>query len=253
MAALGRAEIGFSREISVQRNQDIEILEVYYRPLSARQKTIAWLSLIPGFSFLGFCLAAWWRIPCRATRALAFAGIGCGLVFLTGPEINQPVLAASLSVVRSGLVLAGFAAMLHFLLMFPAAGPFLQHLRNVRLIYVPAFLFWVLVSYRAFFMPDALSTATYVFSGLVSAFYLLAGVIVFLRRYIRTAPEQRGPQGLHLVLWGSLLGFVPSAIGFMPAFSSVPGSQYFFLSMVIPPVFWAMAAIRCRSCLTLEA
>jgi hypothetical protein len=216
----------------------------------SRGDYLAYMGLLPGFAFLGFTFAVWLKRPGPATKLLALAGTGCSLVFLTGPVISQPGIAAVLSVVRSGLVLTGFAAMLHFLLLFPGPSPFAAHGRNTRLLYLPAFLFWALVSYRAL-LPSAFSTAldttTYVLSGLITGFYLLTGVIVFLRRYISSSSRERRDHGLRLVLWGSLLGFIPAAIGYMPVFSSIPGSDYLIISMVLPPLGWAMGASRAFS------
>ena len=223
------------------------IAVVIWGLLTAGQRSFASLSLLPGFAFVGFCMAAMLKTPSRATRVLAFAGTGCSLVFLTGPAFASPLTGSLFSIVRSGLVLAGFAAMLHYLLLFPRPGPFAAKARNIRILYVPAFLFWLLVSYRALFVPEessALSTVTYVFAGLVSAFYLLAGVIVFLRRYIRTSSDERRIYGMRLILWCSLLGFVPAAIGFMPGLSGIPGSEYFSISMMLPPLGWALAALK---------
>ncbi len=215
--------------------------------LDVAQRPLAWLSLFPGFAFVGFCMAALLKNPCSATRLLAFAGTGCSLVFLTGPAFTSTLTGSLFSIVRSGLVLAGFAAMLHFLLLFPRPGPFVAKVWKIRILYVPAFGFWLLVSYRSLFVTEAssaLNTFTYVLAGLVTAFYLLAGMIVFLRRYIRATPEERKNHGLRLILWGSLLGFIPAAIGFMPGLSGIPGSEYFFISLMLPPLGWALAALK---------
>ena len=205
------------------------------------------LGLLPGFSYLGFCMAAWLKNPGRATLVLAIAGAGCSLVFFPGPQFGSTGIAATFSVIRSALVLAGFAAMLHFLLLFPRPGAFVAKAGNVRLLYAPAALFWLLLAGQALFASQdgsALNTFTYVLAGLVTAFYLLAGIIVFLRRYIKAPGGERGPGGLRLILWGSLAGFVPAAAGFMPVFSGVPGNEDFFLSLVLPPMAWALAALR---------
>ncbi len=215
--------------------------------MSPAQKTIAWLGLLCGFSFLGFCMAAMLQNPQRGTRVLAVVGLGCSLIFLSGPGFESQAAGTVFSIIRSGLVLAGIAAMLHFLLLFPKPGPFVAQPGNIRFLYAPAFLFWLLVSFRALPGPNissALNAFTYILTGLVIAGYFLAGLIVFLRRYIRTPVEDRGSSGMRLMLLGSLTGFLPAAIGYMPALSSVPGNEYFFISLIVLPPAWTKAALK---------
>jgi hypothetical protein len=109
------------------------------------------------------------------------------------------------------------------------------------------FLFWLLLTYRAVWRPEAsssLNTLTYTLTGLVIAGYCLVSLIVFLRKYLRTPVMARKEQGLGLVLWGSLLGFFPAMLGFMPALSGVPGHEIFFVSLVLVPISWSRAAKR---------
>jgi hypothetical protein len=208
---------------------------------------LAWLAVLCGFSFLGFCVSGFLRKPCRKTRVLAVVGLGCSLIFLTGPGFESQMLGSLFSVIRSGLVLAGFAAMLHFLLIFPQSGTFAEQARNIRVLYLPAFLFWLLVSYRAIFSVEAtgaINTFTYVLTGLIMVGYFLFGLVVFLRRYIRTPIEERGPSGMRLMLLGSIAGFLPAVVGYLPALSSIPGNQYFFVSLAVLPLAWSRAAVR---------
>jgi len=212
--------------------------------MSSHQRLVPWLSLLCGFSFLGFCMTSYLRHPHRSTQVLALVGLGCSLIFFTGPGFESQLLGAVFSIIRSGLVLVGFAAMLHFLLLFPEPGSFSGSSRKTRALYVPAFLFWLLLSYRALFPSETetvLDTFAYVMTGLIMTGYLLAGLIVFLRRYIRTAKELRGSNGLRLMLWGSLVGFMPALIGFLPALSSVPGTDTYFISLAILPLVWSRA------------
>jgi hypothetical protein len=205
---------------------------------------VSWVSMICGFSFLGFCMAAWRNSPGRLTRVLALVGLGSSLVFFTGPGFESTFLGAVFSIVRSGFVLAGFAAMLHLLLLFPEPSPSVAKTRNPRSLYVPAFLFWLWLSYRALFAPEsegAINTVTYVFTGLIMAGYFLLGVIIFLRKYIRVPKDQRAGKGMNVMLFGSILGFLPAVIGYLPALSSMPGNRYFFVSMAVLPIAWSRA------------
>lgn len=185
--------------------------------------------------------------PSRETGLLALAGIGCSLVFLAGPQIAFQPLAAALSVVRSGLVLAGYAAMLHFLILYVGAGSGAPRRSRMPWLYIPAFMFWLLVSFRALAPrgeSEAFDTYTYVLAGLVTAGYLLAGIVVFLRRYVQATRDERKAYGLRLVLWGSLLGFLPAGLSFVPPFSALPGADYFILALALPPAAWSLAVLR---------
>jgi hypothetical protein len=212
----------------------------------AGQSHITWLSMICGFSFLGFCGNWFFKSPQRSSRVLAIVGLGCSLIFFRGPGIESAFTGQVLGIVRSGIVLTGFAAMLHFLLLFPQPGPFVESSGKVRAIYVPAFLLWMVLIYRAFYFAepsDALNVVTYVFTGILMGGYILSGIIVFLRRYVRTPKGERGAKGLNLMLFGSLAGFAPAAIGYMPALSGIPGNENFFVSLMLLPLVWTRAAI----------
>lgn len=206
---------------------------------------VAWAGLLCGFSYLAFSLLCVLQSPARSTRVLAAALLGCSLVFMAGPGFESAFLGSVFSVLRSGLVLAGFAGILHFLLLYPEPGPFAGQTRNIRVLYVPAFLFWLLVSYRAIFAAEAsgaINTFTYVIAGLIMSGYLLSGVVVFLRRYIRCPQEERERRGMRLMLWGSVAGFLPALVGFMPVFSGLPGNEIYFVSLSILPLVWTNAA-----------
>lgn len=207
----------------------------------------AWFNVLCGFSFVGISMACMLKHPHLLTRVLAVVGLGCGLMFLTGPGIESHSIRAVFSISRGAIVMAGLAAMLHFLLLFPAPGPFFDKSRNIKLLYLPAALCWLLVSMWVLKAPEAsspLSIVTYVFIGLSLAGYFLAGISVFLRRFIRMPREERGPKGLRIMLWGSLLGFLPAMIGFMPALSGLPGNEYYFVSLALLPIVWTKAALK---------
>ena len=247
LARLGRAEIGEVRTLTIRRNDEHVQLDIVPGPLSGKSRLIAGLGVVTGLTFLITCVLVFLRFPARPTRVLAMMGIGFGLVFLDGTRLDSLILQSLLAVVRSGLVLAGIAAMLHFLLVFPSPGVFASQKRNIRVLYLPALLFWMLLAYRAMFRPEdssSLNTLTYLLTGLVIAGYGLISLIVFLRKYLKTPASARKEQGLGLMLWGSLLGFIPAMAGFMPALSGVPGHEVFFVSLVLVPISWARAAQR---------
>lgn len=247
LARLGRAEIGELRVLTIKRGNDLLELEIVPGPPAIKSLATGWLALLTGGVFLLATLRACLQHPARATRVLAVMGMGFSLVFLDGARFDSLFLQSLFAVTRSGLVLAGFAAMLHFLLVFPAPGAFASTPINIRVLYLPAFLFWMLLSYRAVWRPEgdsALNTLTYLITGLVIAGYGLASIIVFLRKYLKTPAPGRKEQGLTGMLWGSLLGFIPALLGYMPALSGVPGHEYFFVSLVLVPLTWSRATQR---------
>jgi len=247
LARLGRAQAGDMRQLTIRRGITYLQLELVPEPLPAHSRNVAWLSILTGAIFLGFCNMAWLRHPGRATCVLAIMGSGFSLIFLDGTRFDWLPLQALATVVRSGLVLIAFAAMLHFLLIFPKPGAFAARDRNIRLLYLPAIMFWLLLSFRTLVRPDsstALNTITYSLTGLVIAGYCLVSVIVFLRRFLKTPRSDRKHQGTHLILWGSILGFLPAMLSYTPVLAAVPGSQYFFASLALVPMSWFLAVHR---------
>lgn len=226
----------------------LAVFEVFGRgDIVTDEMRMAWLGLLPGFGYLAFCFGAWLKKPSYNSKLLAIAGIGCSLVFLTGPVFHSQPVSAIFSLARSALVLAGFAAMLHFLFSYPQPARFLNNARNASLLYLPAIAFWLLLLFRSFLPPstsDAFDIFTYVITGLVTAFYMLSGIIVFLRRYIRASDDERNTYGLRLILWGTLLGFLPAGLSFVPPFSALPGAGYYILTLVLPPAAWSLAVLR---------
>jgi hypothetical protein len=73
-------------------------------------------------------------------------------------------------------------------------------------------------------------------------------MIALIHRYATATRETRVAYGLSLLVWGVLIGFGPlavSAVAFLVAPSMpLPGSDYYFLAMVLIPVSFAAALWR---------
>jgi hypothetical protein len=251
LARLGRATVGESRAFVVERAGHEVTLDITYARLSVSDRHRSWAGILVGFCYLGFCMAAWLTKRDRATRLLAVMGIGVGLAFLAGPYFEAAGVRSVVNTIRNALILAGMAATLHFLLVFPAPRPFIERPGGVKLLYAPALAFWLLISYRVLFTPAAtrgLNTLTNVFAGVIVGGYLLLGIITLLRRYIRASAGERRSRGLNTMLGGTILGLAPLALGHLVAVlaprSRLPGQDVYFLSLVFIPLTWSLAARR---------
>jgi hypothetical protein len=246
---LGRAAPGETRNFAVRRDGEQVQLDITYASLDTRNRNLSWAGTLIGFCYLGFCLAAFMSGQNRATGVLAIMGIGIGLAFLSGPYFESAGLRSVINTLRNALVLTGIAAMLHFLLVFPGPRPFIEKANGVRMLYAPVVLFWLLISYRILFTPAAtsgLNTLTNVFAGVIVGGYFLLSIITMLRSFIRASGDERSSQGLSGMLWGTVLGLAPVAIaniiGIFSPQTVLPGSDYYFLTLILIPLTWSMAA-----------
>lgn len=246
---LGRATIGETRDFVVERDGQAVSVAIAYSGLEGKDRSLSWAATLTGFCCLGFCVTAFMARQNRATQVLAVMGLGLGLAFLGGPYFEAAGVRTVLNTLRNAVVLTGIAAMLHFLLVFPAPRPFIEKPNGARLLYVPVLLFWLLISYRIVFTPAAtsgLNTFTNIFAGVIVGGYFLLSIITMLRNYIRASREERGSKGLNAMLWGTILGLAPvtvaNIIGIFSPQTVLRGSDYYFLALILIPLTWAMAA-----------
>jgi len=119
LAARPRARVGHTQSIVIDRggsSMEVQLILAGLPPIGV----VAYLaSGLTGLSFLAFGLWAYFSAPRRTSRLLANAGIGLGAIFTEQPYVASPFPRA---LQESGLIAAGvfgFAALLHFALVFP--------------------------------------------------------------------------------------------------------------------------------------
>ncbi|HMB59827.1 MAG TPA: PDZ domain-containing protein [Xanthomonadales bacterium] len=248
---LPRKKSGEVRRLTIERADGMRIIEVTYAATRPETVKRSHALLLVGFCYLCFPLLAWLRRPAEQTRLLVLMGFGLSLSFFGAPYIGDFGMRSLATAITSLFALFGLVALLQFLLMFPHQRPWLNRTWAKPLLYFPAFLLWLLLAYRVLFTPtatSALSTVTQFLSGVIIFGYLVFSLYLLLRNYSRTDRSERKKLGLNLMLFASVVGFLPVFVAqlvrvFSPN-SPLPGQDYYFISLALLPMFWARSAIR---------
>jgi len=246
-----RPTAGQSRTFVVKRGDGEVSMDITSGPLLPRTKNIGYAASLISLCYIGFTLMAYLAKQNRATLVLAFTGAALGLAFAGGPYITSPGARSIVTTVVSLIVLFGVGSLLHFMAVFPSPRDFINKPNSVKLLYTPALILGLLFAYRTLFTPaatDTLNTITNVLAGLVFGGYLVASIVVMLQNYSRASAEARDAQGLNTVMIGTLVGLLPVAlvnvIGIFSPQTVLPGQDFYFLTLIVIPVTWSMAAKR---------
>ncbi|HSM69394.1 MAG TPA: PDZ domain-containing protein, partial [Xanthomonadales bacterium] len=242
LRALGRGAIGETRTVGLQRSGQALETQLSYRQMPLTERIQAWLRVATALAFLAIGFLAWRERDGRMTRLLALAGMGFGLAFLPGPWSGPDWWRALLSAARTALVLAAIVAVVGFVARIPPRFEEKAGRGRLILLLMPAVALWVLLSVRSLFGGDSLDTLSLIAVGLVLSGYLLTATILFLRKYIRTAAEDRARRGLRFMLWGTLAGALPGLLGGFTLLGRSPFASYLFISAVLAPLSWAAVA-----------
>lgn len=216
--------------------------------LPGKDLFLAWAGNLMGFVMLAIGLAVYWRWPTKATTLFFLCNFCFALSFMTPPYFQSFFWRNMVAVNLIFLLTLGFAFFLHLTVVFPRVKPLVADTGFVEsLIYLPAPL--MAISYLALrlFQPRADLLVNLVlhdiFVLLVSVCLMLALAAVIHTFW--TAPSLEKTQ-LLAVLLGSLLGVIPSAVGFiMETFVPqiiLPGGDYYrLLNLLVPLSFgWAL-------------
>lgn len=251
---LPRVDAGERRSYTIVRGEDTIRYRPAFRSLDITARSLQYLSTVVGFSFLLIPLAACLSRPNAATRVLALMGVGVSLSFFGSPHVVNYDIRAVAAVVAQLFMLLGLAAMIHFLLIFPARRPLLERAWGRKLIYVPMLIIWVLIGWRTLFTPPADSTAAFVsqfFSGVGITVYLLLGLFLLLRNYSRTDRPERQRLALNRLLWATVAAVIPSVVAQLATIVSpdtpLPGQDYYFAFLALIPITWSLSAARARA------
>lgn len=245
----GRPAIGETQGFVVERDGQTVTLDLQYTGLPKAQLTLAYLASLLGLCFLGFGLWSYVAAPRSATTALAVFGLCFGLAFVTGPYFESAGLRTFVGAVITTFVVMGFAVLLHFLLMFPERRPVLD--RSLWIVYGPAGAVALMILWLSFAQPDATSVLNIVVRtviGLFVAGYFVASLMTLMGSYRRASPEARDAQGLQLMVTGAMLGLVPLTVAVVVSVVSprtvLPAGQYYFLTLGLIPIGFAVATVR---------
>ncbi len=206
-----------------------------------------------GLCFLLCGLTAYHKVPSRSGRALALAGFCLGATFLGTPYLNAYTLRKFAQVILALALVCGFAALFHFMMEFPKPKSFLRRKHALKVLYGPAALISLFLLFLLMAQPratSALNEWSNLLFGLFLAVYFGGAAVAMLHSYLKATTLERARYGLHLILAGILLGVLPltfeTLLGvLMPKFL-LPGSDFYYLTIVFIPVALVAAVLRQR-------
>ncbi|NIN72077.1 MAG: PDZ domain-containing protein [Gemmatimonadetes bacterium] len=257
-----RAQIGETRTLVVEEAAETTLaageegpatreVGITFAAQPGKYVALTWAGFIIGLCFLGFGLLAYVKAPSRSALLLAITGLCLGGAFLGGPYIASYALRTIIGTFFLMLVLLGFATLLHCLMEFPMAKAMLGKAHITKVLYAPAVLMALFFLWLIIFEPRGTSTLNSVATVLVGIFivgYFGLALVALIHSFVKATPDERSKYGLNLMLAGVLIGLLPVTISalvttFAPSVI-LPGSDFFFLTMVLIPITMALAVMR---------
>jgi hypothetical protein len=262
LTRMPRAQTGETRTLVVEEGAETTLaageegpvtreVAITFTGLPGRDLALTWAGFIIGLCFLGFGLLAYVKAPSRSAMLLAITGLCLGGAFLGGPYIGSYALRTIVATFFLMLVLLGFATLLHCLMEFPKAKAMLAGKHFTKVLYAPAVLMALFFLWLIIFEPRGTSTLNTVANVLVGIFvvgYFGLALVALIHSFVKATPDERSRYGLNLMLAGVLIGLLPVTIAslvtmFAPSVI-LPGSDFFFLTMVLIPITMALAVMR---------
>ena len=247
----GSPDVGETWEFVVERDGATTSVNITFGELIPQRKLLAHASFVVGFCFLVFTLRVYMQKQTEATMALAVTGTFLCLAFLNGPYFDNYTARSLNNALTTIIIFLGVPALLHFLLIFPNRNPYLDKANAKRMLYAPGLLVGLFFAYRILATPEAtsaLNTFTIVFVGIVVAVYLVSCLVTVYKSYSGSSAAERDSQGLNLMLIGTLAGLilplVTTVLGVIAPQVVLPGQSFYFLTLVLIPVTWSMAALK---------
>ncbi|MFQ5679744.1 MAG: PDZ domain-containing protein [Gemmatimonadota bacterium] len=242
----GRAEIGETRTLGVERDGETVELGLEYAALPGTQRAVAHLAALIGLCFLLFGLWAHSAAPGRSTMLLAVLGLLFAPALLSGPYLASATLRLLTGTAITAAILLGLAVLLDFLVTYPEGTS-----RRKSSIYAPAVVV-VLIAAGFFLLQPPATSGVNVFFRLLFGLFVVAyfglGIVVVVRNYTGASPERRAAHGLGLMLFGTLVGLLPVTIGSLSSVIAptlvLPGAPYYFLTLALIPITFAVAAVQ---------
>lgn len=249
-----RAEIGETRTYCVERDGAMVQLDVTFGAVPRSRYLKAALSFLVGLCFLGFTLWAYQRAPSQATVFLALFGVCFGLSFFPAPYSRDFFVRTLGEAVATIIVAAGFAFLIHYLMLFPKRRRLLDRRWALWPIYLPAALVGLFLLGLIFIQPDFTAAVRQTVSWVVLIFtagYFGGALLSLVESYRHATPEERSAGGVRMMLVGTLLAVVPmiasTAVHTLAPGEVLPGEHFYPLALVLIPVTFSLAAVRRRS------
>ncbi len=246
----GRAAIGETWPITVRRAGQPLTVSLTFVGLPALAWAEGALALLVGLCFGLFGLMAY--IRSGSSNALLFAAAtACfGYTFIGPPYVADFAVRTTLYAFTIPVIIAGFAALLHYVLRFPQPSRFLFRPGALAMLYAPTAVLTLLWLYSLILRPSAASLGRVVqlCFALALGAYCILSAWVLIRAYARANAAERSRSGLSLMLWGLLVGFVPLllviTVGTLARAYLVPATGFAFVTMAAIPITFAMALAR---------
>ena len=249
LSAGPRARPGQSQSIVVDRGGSTVEAQLMLAGLPPMGVVAYLASGLTGLSFLAFGLWAYLHAPRRTSRLLALVGIGLGALFTEQPYVPSPFASA---LQESGLILAGvfgFAALLHFTLVFPEEMRILRRKSTLPALYLPAAIVSAARVAATFVQrgePGGALALTTTLSLVAVLLYFVLAVVALVRSYLRATPFERAASGLNVLVVCIVLGLapmIPMAVYLVAPGVVFPGSDYYDLTWVLIPFALARATV----------
>lgn len=262
LARMPRAQIGETRTLVVEAAAETVVaageegsatreVAMTYAGQPGRNVALTWAAFIIGLCFIGFGLLAYTRAPSRSSTLLALTGLCLGVTFFGGWYFGSYALRTIINSIVLVLIVAGFAFLLHCMMEFPKVKVILGKKHSTKVLYTPAVLMTLLALYITIFAPRG----TRGFVGFVFALWAIfivlyfgLAVVALIHSIVKATPDERSKFGLNVMLIGVLVGLLPVTISalvavFVPTVV-LPGSDFYFLTMVLIPITMAMAVMK---------
>jgi hypothetical protein len=249
-------EVGNTRLLVVERTDKrtgattTENIEVTYSQEPTRASALSSVNWVVGLAFLLCGMLVYLKAPGTPSLLFSIVGLCVGGFLFPRPRIGSfdlRVLTGNLFFVALCIACACF---LHLLLIFPERKRVMEKIKAGQLIYLPlaAIALLGIIRYAiGGLLGDAVSTIGAVLVAIVLLGYVVLSIGALIHSYVKAAPHRRAAEGLNTVLAGVLLGLLPMTImAVSRIFFSIspPGSQFYFLPLVLIPMSFAWALLK---------
>jgi len=173
-------------------------------------------------------------------------GLCFGASLLPGPYIQATAQRTFVSFASFLALLAGFAALLHLMLVFPHRKEVIKWRWTRHLIYLPVVV--ILLIGIPVIQAGPSGPALAILNGIVLLGYAVLSVLALIHSYVRATPTDRRGRGLNVLLAGLILGLLPIGAtviaGMFVRVDLLPGAEYLPLTLVLIPVSIALALVK---------
>jgi hypothetical protein len=251
-----RAAIGETRMLLVERTdaktgaRTSETIALTYGTEPAGRAARSVITAVVGLVFLLSGIAAYVRAPSTTTFLFAVVGLCFGASLIPGPYIQAPAQRTFMSFASFLALLAGFAALLHLMLVFPHRKEVIKRRWTRQLLYLPVAVVLLVGIPGILAGPstDRPGFALAIFNGIVLLGYAVLSVLALVHSYARANPTDRRGQGLNVLLAGFIVGLLPIGAsvlaGMFVRVDLLPGGDYFHLTLILIPVSIALALVK---------